>query len=98
MLGERLKKLRKERNLTQIQLAAELNVANATIAMWETNKRTPDLKTVHRLADFFGVTTDYLAGESLDQIHYSGLVDIYHRGIVIRSNDKLFSDEEILQE
>lgn len=63
MLGERIRELRKAMKITQMQLAAELNVANGTIAMWETGKREPDIKTIRRLADFFDVPVGYLLGE-----------------------------------
>ena len=63
MLGERIRELRKAMKITQMQLAAELNVANGTIAMWETEKREPDIKTIRRLADFFDVPVGYLLGE-----------------------------------
>ena len=42
MFSDRLKQLRREKELTQAQLAAELNVASGTIAMWETGKREPN--------------------------------------------------------
>mgnify|MGYP002508535158 CR=1 FL=1 len=42
MFADRLKQLRREKGLTQIQLATELNVASGTIAMWETGKREPN--------------------------------------------------------
>lgn len=63
MLGEKLKALRKAKKVTQVQLAAELNVANGTVAMWETEKREPDLKTIRRLAEFFDVPVGFLLGE-----------------------------------
>lgn len=62
MFSERLRKLRRERNLTQTELANSLNVSNGTIAMWETEKRQPDLDMVSRIASFFNVSVDYLMG------------------------------------
>jgi repressor LexA len=61
-LGEILKKLRKEKGLTQISFAEQFQISYGTIAMWETNKRQPDNTTLMRLADFFGVSIDYLLG------------------------------------
>lgn len=57
-----LKELRKNANLTQMQLADILHVAYGTVAMWETNKRQPDFDMMKTIADFFGVTLDYLLG------------------------------------
>ncbi|MBS6476063.1 MAG: helix-turn-helix transcriptional regulator [Clostridiales bacterium] len=62
MFKEQLKQLREERNLTQAQLAKELDVSQGTIGNWERGIREPDFKTVKMLADYFEVTTDYLLG------------------------------------
>lgn len=62
MFAQRLRELRRERGLTQIQLAQKLNVSNGTVGMWETGKREPDFETITRLATFFHVSTDYLLG------------------------------------
>ena len=53
MFSDRLKQLRREKELTQAQLAAELNVASSTIAMWETGKREPNFAITMGIADFF---------------------------------------------
>lgn len=63
MFSERLKELRKSKGLTQIQFANEFNIANGTIGMWESGKREPDFATIQKIADFFGVTVDYLLSE-----------------------------------
>ena len=59
-LGERIKNLRLERGYDQKELGTLLNVNASSISNWETNRRSPDLKTLVQIADFFGVTTDYL--------------------------------------
>lgn len=64
MFSENLKATRKEKGITQLQLASALNVANGTVAMWETGKREPDLKTIRRIAEVLEVTTSYLIGEN----------------------------------
>lgn len=64
MLGERLRQLRKERGLTQAQLAAILVSGESTISQWENGRRQIDIETVERLASFFGVSVDYLLGRS----------------------------------
>lgn len=62
MFADRLRLLRKEHGLTQIQFAKTFNVANGTIAMWETGRREPDFSTMLRISDFFHVSVDYLLG------------------------------------
>ena len=44
MFSERLKKLRKENNMTQTELAKALGVSGGTVAMWETDKRKPSFE------------------------------------------------------
>ena len=60
--SERLKDLRKERNLTQTQLSQETNISQPAIAKWESGDRSPNIDYVIILAKFFDVTTDYLLG------------------------------------
>lgn len=62
MYGERLKELRKEKGLTQNDLAKVLNVTQDSISLWEKNKRLPDTPYIILLAKFFGVSADYLLG------------------------------------
>lgn len=64
MFSEILKELRKEKNLTQTQLAKELNVSLGAIGNWETGNRTPDVNTLSFIANYFGVTVDYLVGKT----------------------------------
>lgn len=72
MLGTTIKKLRKDIGITQMVLAKALNVSKSTIAMWETNCREPDLDTIKKIAEFFGVSVDYLTGNKIT-VDYSGI-------------------------
>ncbi len=54
-IGLFLKELRKEKNLTQEQLAEMLNVSNRTVSRWETGNNMPDLSILVDLADFYNV-------------------------------------------
>lgn len=72
MFPQRLKKLRKQKKLTQTELANLLNISHGAIAMWETDKRQPDNDTLVRLANFFGVSVDYLLGVSnTEELEYT---------------------------
>lgn len=62
MLGSRLKALRKEKKLTQKELAEKINVTNVSVSGYESGNRTPDTETLQKLADFFEVSTDFLLG------------------------------------
>lgn len=60
MLGIKLRLLREERGKTQDEVSNILNIARGTYAHYELGKRSPDYDTLKKLADFFGVSTDYL--------------------------------------
>ena len=60
----RLKKLRENEHLTQVQLAQILNISKQSIWNYEANHREPNLETINRIADHFGVSTDYLLGRT----------------------------------
>lgn len=62
--AERLKDLRTEKNIGQIELAEKLQVNRGIISLWENGLREPTLSSLIRIATFFGVTLDYLAGLS----------------------------------
>lgn len=62
--GKTLAKLRKERKLTQQELADLLNVTNKTISKWETNTTAPDIDTLKRISQVLKVPVDVLLGNS----------------------------------
>lgn len=63
MFGEQLKQLRKSKNhLTQLDMAKYLGIAKTTYASYEQGKRMPDIDLQNKIADYFGVTLDYLHG------------------------------------
>ncbi len=56
----RLKELRLERGLSQLKLAMDLNTNQNTISRYETGEREPGIRDLIKIADYFGVTVDYL--------------------------------------
>ena len=62
--GKIITKLRNEKGIYQKELAAHLKVSAGTISNYEKGHHAPDLETLCRIADFFGVTTDYLLGRT----------------------------------
>ena len=58
--GEFLKHLRKEKGLTQEQLAEKIGVSRQTVSKWEGGQSTPDVERLVVLADCFGITVDAL--------------------------------------
>lgn len=66
MFPERLKQLRKEKGMTQIDLAEALGVSSGTVAMWETGKRKPSFEMFDKLTEVFDRRLDYILGTSDD--------------------------------
>ena len=62
----RIKELRKQKNIKQTQLADILNVSQGTLSSWETGRYDIGNDDLRKLAAFFGVTTDYLLGRDID--------------------------------
>jgi len=62
IIGQTIKKLRKERNLTQEELAEQLNVTYQAVSKWENGTGMPDISQVIPLASVFGVSCDVLFG------------------------------------
>ena len=63
----RLKELRKYKRLTQSEMANFIGVNQNTYSYWENGKSKIDNETLTKLADFFGVTIDYLLGRDIQE-------------------------------
>lgn len=61
---ERLKELRTEKNINQVELSAEIGVSKGIISLWENGLREPGMYSLTQLAKFFEVSIDYLVGIS----------------------------------
>ena len=59
-IGEKISALRKQRKMTQDELAEKMGVSSQAVSKWETNMSIPDLPSLINLADFFGITLDEL--------------------------------------
>lgn len=64
MFAERFKTLRLKHDLSQQELADELNISKSSVSMYEREQREPDFETLETIADFFNVNMDYLIGNS----------------------------------
>lgn len=73
LLGEKLRKLRIARKLSQEQLADELRVSRQAISKWELGESIPDTENLISLSKFYGVSLDYLL---LDELNVSNELEI----------------------
>jgi len=59
-LGEKIQILRKQKGMTQDQLADMLNVSRQAVSKWETNESQPDIERLGEIGTLFNVSTDFL--------------------------------------
>lgn len=99
--AQRLKTLRRERGITQQQLADGVGISKGGLSYYENSGRTPDISILERFADYFGVTTDYLLGRTNAQTqkaklqavcNYTGLSD---KSVELLSDLKENSPEQL---
>lgn len=83
MLGDRIKLLRKEQEITQEQLADWLNVSRSSIKGYENDGVEPSLNVLIKIADRFNVSLDYLLGRT-EEKHNVNLLDEYTKEILIK--------------
>ena len=99
MFKDNLKRLRKERGLTQAELAKELNVSLATIGNYETGTRQPKNKDMwNKIADYFQVSVSELMDElkeNPNDINNKIILKVYRRNIM--SHQELMIESDLLQ-
>ena len=62
MLSERIRQLRLERNMSQVDLAKRLNVTKQSVSNWENDNIQPSIEMLVKLSQVFAVSTDYMLG------------------------------------
>lgn len=89
---EKLRSLRLQRGMSQMQLAYALGSSQSAITAWELGKRDPDMRSIKKIASVFGVPVSYLISD------WTGNEQNFARIIVdaIRENGKLFDLFEIV--
>lgn len=95
-----IKILRTEKNLTQSELGKIVHVAQTAVSQWELGVKNPEQETAVALADYFGVSLDFLLGRTTDRTNsyvannISGSNLVQGNGFVNIGEDKCASKEE----
>lgn len=100
IFATRTKTLRKERGLSQTELAAALDISRTSVNLYESASRVPDITALARYASFFSVTSDYLLGLSDDRAVPDKLKDSWEIVISPDGDDtiaKLYKDGNLAQ-
>lgn len=94
--GSKLKTLRKEKSLSQRQIAESLGMSINSISQYENDKRFPDEKVLVRLCKYYDVTSDYLLGlcETKKSLHvydelYSNKLDSEQKELISKLIDMI---------
>lgn len=75
IMKEKIKELRKSAGYSQEELAKLLNVHQTAVSQWEQGRTTPDLETVKKLAEVFGISTDFLLGNNSEKERAAYIAD-----------------------
>ena len=99
-IKDRIVSLRNEKNITQSQLAEELNISPSAIGMYEQGRRKPSYELLEEICDYFNVDMDYLMGRSdIKNRYQAGLKYDWENKKEEKEND-IFSqltDEELVK-
>lgn len=95
-LSERIKLLRKEKQLTQSELGKVLGIGKTTISMYENGNSTPDDELKKKLSKYFNVSLDYLMGNSDIRQSAEELLKDPRTTIALHNNNGI--DDELTEE
>lgn len=99
-IAENLRRLRQERNMTQAELADRLGVSYQAVSRWENKSSYPDIELLPAIASLFGVTVDYLLGNTERRVGrewwdtWKGLSDPGERLIQLRRMHRAFPEDQ----
>lgn len=94
-LAANLRRLRKEHNYTQMQIAEKLNISRQAYSNYETGKRIPDIDMLIRIADIYQVTLEQLITQTCTK---TGIINEtsgpYFTGMIVESADTIYLTKE----
>ena len=97
-IGEVIKKLRQERNLTQQQLSEAITIDIRRISFYENDKMLPSTEVLQRLANYFYVSADYLLAGQTEGIRRTSFRDS-ELLLLFQEVDRLTSpDKDVIKE
>ena len=87
--AERLKELRKQAHLTQVELAKRLGIGQSSYADWERGKKKPTQENLVKIAQILDVSIDYLVGNSEEKSDELDNIEL-----LFRMNSRVLTEEE----
>ncbi len=96
-IGSFLAELRKEKNLTQDELGAQIGVTNKTISRWETGNYLPPVEMLQTLGDNFGVSiNEILNGERISDGNYKDISEQNIKSALTKSDSVIAKHRKIM--
>lgn len=92
--SERLKELRKQAHLTQVELASKLGIVQSSYADWERGKKKPTQDNLVKIARILNVSVDYLVGNSEEKADELDNIELLFR---MNSNGLTEEEKEIFK-
>lgn len=77
ILAEKIMQLRKKNGWSQEELAEKMNISRQSVSKWESGASIPDIDRIVALSGLFGVSTDYLLKDEIEEEQFSETEDIY---------------------
>lgn len=98
VLHENIRAIRKEKGLTQEQLADAMGVSTASVSKWETGVAAPELTVLADLADYFDVSIDALMGHEIDKAQLEERIQrIREMSLSMQDNEAMEAAEKLLR-
>lgn len=96
-IGSFLAELRKEKNLTQDELGAQIGVTNKTVSRWETGNYLPPVEMLQTLGDNFGVSiNEILNGERISDGNYKDISEQNIKSALTKSDSVIAKHRKIM--
>ncbi len=76
-LGENIKKYRKEKGLTQTELAIKSDLSKNAIYNYENNKRVPNIDILNKIASALQIQINQLLGDNIEPVYIEGIESLY---------------------
>lgn len=89
ILAEKIMSLRKQKGLSQEELAEQLGVSRQSVSKWESASSIPDIQKIMKMSEIFQVTTDYLLRDELEDINSANIKSETSNNYIEDSDDKV---------
>ena len=96
MLGEKIKKYREEKKMTQVEVAEALGVKPATISKYEAGTLEPNIESLKKLSELFGVSVDELLKEDEIDVSKINVLDVLREQKSMKLKGNLYHNTQII--